>query len=65
MKHIKFLLAIALVGAFVISCKETPKTEEAAEEVIEAVEVDQVEVVNDSTVVEAVEVAIDTLAVAE
>jgi outer membrane lipoprotein-sorting protein len=63
MKHIKLLLAVALVSVFVISCKETPKVEETAEEVIEVVE--EVAVVADSTVVEAVEVAIDSVVVAE
>ena len=56
MKQIKFLLAIALVSVFVISCKETPKVEEVQEEVIEVVE--EVEVVVDSTAV-----VIDSLAV--
>jgi len=58
MKQIKFLLAIALVSVFVISCKETPKVEEVQEEVIEVVEVEEVAV--DSL---AVEVAVDSLAV--
>jgi hypothetical protein len=57
MKQIKFLLAIALVSVFVISCKETPK-EEVTEEVIEVVEEAPVEVAIDSTVV-----AIDSTAV--
>jgi hypothetical protein len=56
MKQIKFLLAIALVSVFVISCKETPK-EEVTEEVIEVVEEAPVVAV-DSTVV-----AIDSTAV--
>ena len=37
MKQIKFLLAIALVSVFAISCKETPK-EEAVEAAVEVVE---------------------------
>ncbi|RXP45891.1 hypothetical protein EC396_14995 [Lutibacter sp. HS1-25] len=64
MKHIKLLLAVALVSVFVISCKETPKVEETAvEEVVEVVE--EVAVVADSTAVEAVEVAVDSVVVAE
>ena len=53
MKHIKFLLAIALVSVFAISCKETPK-----EEAVESME----EVIEEAPVVEEVEVAIDTTA---
>jgi putative NIF3 family GTP cyclohydrolase 1 type 2 len=35
MKQIKFLLAIALVSVFAISCKETPK-EEAVEVAVDS-----------------------------
>ncbi len=55
MKHIKFLLAIALVSVLAISCKETPK-----EEAVEAIE----EVIEEAPVVEEVEVAIDSTAAA-
>lgn len=61
MKQIKFLLAIALVSVFVISCKETPKVEDvqdAATEVVETVE----ETTTDA--VEAAEVAVDSTAAA-
>jgi hypothetical protein len=59
MKQIKFLLAIALVSVFVISCKETPKEEVQEEVVVEEV-VEAPEVVVDST---AVEVVVDSTAV--
>ncbi|MBP8791687.1 MAG: hypothetical protein KBE41_03245 [Lutibacter sp.] len=55
MKHIKFLLAIALVSVFAISCKETPK-----EEAVESME----EVIEEAPVVEEVEVAVDSTAAA-
>ncbi len=54
MKHIKFLIAIALVSVIAISCKETPKVEEVAPAVEEVV----------APVVEEVEVAVDSLATA-
>lgn len=64
MKHIKFLLAVALVSVFVISCKETPKVEEVQEEVvIEELEVVEEAAVDSTTVMEVIEVAIDSTAV--
>jgi len=51
MKHIKFLLAIALVSVIAISCKETPKEEKVAPAVEEVA----------APAVEEVEMAVDSL----
>lgn len=57
MKTIKFLSAIALVSVLAVSCKETPKTEEA-ETIVE----DVIEVTTDgaTTVVDETIVAVDS-----